>query len=425
MTYRTSNAERATQYRANRAQAEVEYNTNRDKLLSDRNKSESEIWQNYFNQSGELLQDYTKRNKEAEQDRYRSQAREMRDFAKSQKESEDAYYAQRAERARAYGEEVERAEAEHRKNMARMSEDYQMGMEDAIAGRDAISALRQTRQYEVNRRRAEEDYQEQAGQRSEAFAKELASMESGYQAQRDQAIAAMEQRRADEAEDWRIRQERDKAQLDEQLGKLETAKTDALNKLDEQHTAELDKLETQKNDVLRKLDETYNAENDKAAKNFRDMLGKMGLLQGPELEAYKKEFEEAGRGLRAAILNGITAGPSASSRDKEGGYRPAVAGEYASGGYAGFGMALLGERGTEYVMNAATTRAAENALGGRLSQDALLAGLANGRSGGARGGIALTQNMTFNGTQNAEDVRRVVREETERALNDFVNEAGR
>lgn len=415
--YQAAGAERTTQYQSQRGQIGADYATNVNTLTEQKTEDDMQIWQDYFNQSGQLLADYTKRQKEMDKDRAKTQARDLRDFAKSQKESETSYYAQRADRARSFGAEVEQAEADHQKAMRRMSEDYQMGMEDAIAGRDAISALQQTRQYEVNRSRAEEDYQDQAGQRSEAFAKELADMESGYKAQRDTAIEALAQRQSDEAEDWRLRQEADKAQLDEQLTKLEDAKTEQLAKLDETHKAELDKLEAQKTAVLAKLDETYAAENDKAAKNFRDMLGKMGLLNGPEQESYLKEFAAAGDGLRAAILSGFTGAPVKPYQKTEK--------NMASGGYAGFGQATLGERGAEFVLNAATTRAAEGALGRALSQDALLAGLASGRSGGARGGMSITQNLTFNGTQNTEDVRRVVREETERALNEFVAEAER
>ena len=421
--YRSSNAERTTQYNTQREQIGTDYTTARDKAISDNADEEKRIKAEALKQSDDAEKKYNALKKQAEQERAKTQARDLRDFAKSQKESETSYYAQRADRARSFGAEVEQAEADHQKNMRRMSEDYQMGMEDAIAGRDAISALRQTRQYEVNRSRAEEDYQGQAGQRSEAFAKELADMESGYKAQRDTAIEALAQRQSDEAEDWKARQDSDKAQLDEQLKTIEDDGKERIRIQEKSNKDALDALEKQKTDVLAKLDETYAAENDKAAKNFRDMLGKMGLLNGPEQEAYLKEFAAAGDGLRAAILSGFTGAPE--QKGKGSGGKDDTTPGYASGGYAGFGQATLGERGTEFVLNAATTRAAEGALGGALSQDALLAGLASGRSGGSMGGMSITQNLTFNGTQNTEDVRRVVREETERALNEFVAEAGR
>ncbi len=52
----------------------------------------------------------------------------------------------------------------------------------------------------------------------------------------------------------------------------------------------------------------------------------------------------------------------------------------AAGGYAGAGIYKMGERGHEFVMNHATTRAAERMMGGQLTQDRLLSSLAGGRN---------------------------------------------
>lgn len=62
--------------------------------------------------------------------------------------------------------------------------------------------------------------------------------------------------------------------------------------------------------------------------------------------------------------------------------RMGFAGGKADGGYAALGRYTLGERGTEFVMANGTTRAAENIIGGKLSQVNLIAALASG--GGRR-----------------------------------------
>ena len=53
-------------------------------------------------------------------------------------------------------------------------------------------------------------------------------------------------------------------------------------------------------------------------------------------------------------------------------------GTRAEGGYAGYGTYKLGERGYEWVATHDTTRAAENMIGGRLTQQGFLAMLAGG-----------------------------------------------
>jgi len=51
----------------------------------------------------------------------------------------------------------------------------------------------------------------------------------------------------------------------------------------------------------------------------------------------------------------------------------------AEGGMIGSGLFVGGERGREFVMSNQTTRAAENVIGGQLTQQSLLAGLAGGK----------------------------------------------
>ena len=67
----------------------------------------------------------------------------------------------------------------------------------------------------------------------------------------------------------------------------------------------------------------------------------------------------------------------------------------ASGGYAS-GIIRTGEEGREFVLDAQTTRAAEQMVGGALTQKNVL----GGGSGGV-GGVNVNQNYTFHGDMSA------------------------
>jgi hypothetical protein len=68
-------------------------------------------------------------------------------------------------------------------------------------------------------------------------------------------------------------------------------------------------------------------------------------------------------------------------------------GPLASGGYASQGLHTLSEKGTEFVMNADTTRNAERAIGGRITQDSAMAYVTNNMQIGSGMTISQTRRM--------------------------------
>ena len=83
------------------------------------------------------------------------------------------------------------------------------------------------------------------------------------------------------------------------------------------------------------------------------------------------------------------------------------------GGYATYGRYTLGEKGTEFVMTNSATRAAENIIGGRLTQDALLGALARGAGEGRS--LTINDHSRFDGRISASQVR-AIKQETIGAL---------
>ena len=86
--------------------------------------------------------------------------------------------------ARAAGKEAARAEADHQRKIERLRQDSQMRQTELIGARDALVLVRERRNYEINRQRAEEDNTVKLARKNEDFALEMAQMETHYQTQR-------------------------------------------------------------------------------------------------------------------------------------------------------------------------------------------------------------------------------------------------
>lgn len=289
-------------------------------------------------------------------------------FVKNEARLEQDYYNQRQQAAQRYGTEVARMEADHQKEMRRMLEDHEIRTGDLVASRDALGLVKAQREYELNRQRAEEDYQTQAARRSQDYAVQLRDMEANFARQRARRLQDYQEQQAE--------READKA-------------------------ARLAKLEEQRKQELAEFD-----------KNAKERLEVLEENQRKEMETLKRNENARERLLTAIAVNGMTQTQYQAQRlfqqfntdfNKWLATRSAIYGAYggqvgppkppgyANGGYVNSpGVYGLAERGTEYVMNNFTTRAAERLMGQRLTQENILQALAGRRAGS-------TVNLAFPG----------------------------
>ena len=90
-----------------------------------------------------------------------------------------------------------------------------------------------------------------------------------------------------------------------------------------------------------------------------------------------------------------------------------------AGGYFMPGMARNASGQAEWVLNPATTRYAENIVGGRLTQQNLIASMVSGRSGGYNGGSSYRAGDTYNMSGLTAQDRLLVRGMLSQALQEF------
>jgi hypothetical protein len=292
------------------------------------------------------------------------------DFAKNEARTERDYYAQRQQTAQKFGVETARMEADHQKEMRRMQQEHNQRSADLVASRDALGLVKEQRDYETERRRAEQDYSIQAERRHADYAAQLREMEASFAQQRARRMQDFSEQQAERAADQKNRL----AQLEKQR-QLEVAEFDknAQERLDA-----LAENQRQEMELLRKTET--------ARQQLLTAVAVRGLsqtqYQAEQLfQKFDQRFNQWLNGQRGAGWQSASGGGSMGSSIIKG---------YAAGGYVNQpGAYNLAERGHEYVLNNRTTQAAERLMGQKLTEQNLLQSLAG------RGGS--TVNLSFPG----------------------------
>ncbi|HBA90858.1 MAG TPA: hypothetical protein DCZ08_03490 [Anaerolineaceae bacterium] len=319
-------------------------------------KAEREATVEYRQRQVELSKNYLQQQAQAQAEYNRNQSQAMRAFYNLEKQAESDYYRSRMQAARAYGTEVARAEEDFQREMQRMQEDNSQTMEDLIGKRDALGLVQATREYERQRRRAEEDYTVEAARRSQDFAIQQAEQAAEFAAQREQRLAQFQQQMADNSAAY----QEQRRQAEQQY---------------RQQQAELTRQ--------------YNEDRVKRRQAMIDQLRDLadGLAKERELRA---QFTQAMLAdLRAAMS---AAGVAIPTRH--------------GGGYTGDGLYRM-KRG-EFVLRPDVTSAAERLAGKKLNQDNMLALLARGGAGGNN--YNYVDNRRFDSRLSSEDRKAIRRD---------------
>lgn len=401
------------QYKREEKQAEDEYGRQRSQIVENYAKQRVQIEQNYELQRTQLVEQFSKQQAQALEAFNFSLARQARDFQAAEAKYEEEYYKSRSEAAAGFNEETQRMEEDHQRRMRELRKDHEARMEDLVASRDALGMVREMRSYERARKGEEENYKIEAARRKQDFAKQMAEMENQFAEARAERLENYEQQLADQKEDFARQQEQAKEAMEEQLKQLEDQKRRELELLKKSEQEELQLLKTEY-DRQKQLRRTALAD------ELRLMEGQFGQMTA----ATEKFWEDMTAGFNrfydnlkneASNLPGYGTGTSTTTGTLTG---------KAAGGYATYGEYRLGEQGTEYVLNAKTTRAAEAIVKGKLTQERLVAAMVSGASGGSsQYRMTLQQNFSFAGSlteQERQWFRRTAYEEAENAFLDAI-----
>jgi hypothetical protein len=146
-------------------------------------------------------------------DFYLQQSRSVRDFNYQLMTTEQDYYRDRMINARNFGIETTRMEEDHQRAMKRQQEDYQYGLWDILRSGDALAYMRAQHDYNLQRDRAEEDYQIQVRRRNEDYSLQLSDQETQFKIMRARQQVEFQRQQADQQQDFAIRRARAREQF--------------------------------------------------------------------------------------------------------------------------------------------------------------------------------------------------------------------
>lgn len=332
-----------------------------------------------------IIEDFAHQQSQALADFDRMRGRQIRDFRANEASILAQHNETRIAQAADFGRETLEMEEDFQRQRQEAAEDLEVTVDNLARSRDALGIVKARREAARQEAREQVRFNVEAGRRNEDFARQQNETEVNFAASREQRLDAFELRQRDQQQDWDIRRAREKAAQEERLQKLDDDLEEENQKLTEHRVRALIDLELGLTNERTALLGSYR-------KRFSDQVG------------YQAGAEAAwGRflgNIQRAIPRGVP--------------------QFATGGLTGAGgLALL--HPNEFVLSAATTRAAQRIAGGVLDQEKMLAAM-SGRGG--RTGMHLTQDFSFIGALSAEEranFRRVARVEAQNAIREMLN----
>ena len=361
--------------------ATEQYHADRNRLLAQYNR-----------QSFEMSSQHARQVAQAERQYQQTIAGITSNYQQQSVASEQAYNAQRQQVIRDGGEAIRQIEQRHQENLRRLTEEHNERVTDLVSQRDALGLVKEMRDF--NKRKSEldrETNQEIAARRrdlairlqdmAKAHAQERAQRLNDYKNQMIEAKTQYEEEKKQREEEYRA-----------QSFAAFKAKAEALKQLDEQYKAEKQHRREAFIAQVKDLDSSMKNEQSRKREWYAAML--------KDVEAFTKAYRESL--------------PSADDVSSGGGGHKGRFPVRDQGGYAQRGVYALAQDGRrEFVLSGATTKAAEAAIGGALSQSNIM------RAMGGQGTITVYDHRRFDSRLTAED-RRAIQADTIQTLKGLV-----
>lgn len=314
-------------------------------------------------------------------------------YATQMQEAEVQYGVDRANILKDSNETIRNIEKDHQEEQRRLFEEHNSRVADLVSSRDALGLVKEERAYIQQREEAERSVNEQIKEQKRETALQLQELATRYAQERAQKQAQYQQ---DLAAEYANRAQRLKeAQLAHQaeLTEIRNAKQQQLNELQRAMRDERIKARQGYIDTIRDLDAALLGEKNLRKTYYANMLS--------DAQQWMQQYRAT---LGGSTLNATATG-GVAIRD--------------SGGYAGkgiYGLAMNGQR--EFVLSGSSTKAAEQVIGGSLSQDSMLQAFAALSS--MRKGLQYNDNRKFNTAISTRD-RRAIQQETRDAILSAMN----
>ncbi len=321
-------------------------------------------------------------------------------FRKQDAQDEASYQTERAKIIKNGGKEIRSIEQDHQEQLRKMSRDHDDRMDELTAARDALGLVKEQRRFNQERDDENRSVRLQIAKQREDLAVRLQELDGQHKAEQAQRLA----------------------QFQEDLKQNAAQRQEELAQAAEAHAEEMNQIRSQRTQQLRELQEGLNAERLRRRETFiaeiRDLDASLLGERNKKQQYYNLMLQDADKWLAAyrAKLAGITTttNPFAGVTGTGGAVRV-----HDVSGYAYTGMYRMAANGQpEYVLSGAATRAAENMISGRLTQDALLSAIAQGAGESSRS-VVINDHSRFDGRISAAQVRQIKRETKNETLREL------
>ncbi len=361
----------------------------RTKIMADAAKAESDADTKY---AKEVESINTKANKQA--------TSIITNFRKQDAQDEASYQTERAKIIKEGGKEIRSIEQDHQERLRKMSRDHDDRMDEFTAARDALGLVKEQRRFNQERDDENRSVRLQIAKQREDLAMRLQELDGQHKAEQAQRLA----------------------QFQEDLKQNAAQRQEELTQAAEAHAEEMNQIRSQRTQQLRELQEGLNAERLRRRETFiaeiRDLDASLLGERNKKQQYYNLMLQDADKWLAAyrAKLAGITTttNPFAGVTGTGGAVKV-----HDFSGYTVPGIYRMSANGQpEYVLSGAATRAAENMIGGRLTQDALLSAIAQS-AGGSSWSVFINDHSRFDGRISAAQVRQIKRETKNETLREL------
>jgi hypothetical protein len=313
----------------------------------------------------------------------------IRDFNEESAKAEIDYAKQRADIIKDSGQEIRDIEERHQENIRKLTLDHAERMADLTASRDALGLVKEQRRFDREVSESEREANQEIAKRKQQTAERLQELAAEFAQERAQRQAEFAQR----------------------LAENEQRRQEELKQAAEAHQRELEQAREAERQKLLELQQSLNAERLRRREVFiaeiKDLDSSLIRERGLKQQYYSVMLEDAQRFLTAYRSRLPSAGTVTGST---GGTTPIH--DYTGWAYTGlYRMAANGQ--PQWVMSGAASRAAEQIIGGRLTQDAMLSALARGSGRGSSRTVNYNDQRRFNASIPLSERRAIARETAE------------
>jgi hypothetical protein len=356
-------------YKRDDLEATQQHYADRRQIISEALASEKKVNEDYASNVAKVRSQTTKALSDA-----------ASQFAEANKKAEIDYQQSRAQIVRDGNQGIEQLQRDLQERLRKNEEEHQNRVADLTASRDALGLAKERQRFTQEQAEARRDTGQEIKQRRAEIAQRLADLAQSYEQERAQRLADQQAR----------------------IAEIQQQAAERLAELAKERAEELRQIQVQKVAKIRELDTQFVEERKRRYQYF--------IQQIRDLDASllgEKRLKDKYNVLMIQDLDKFLA----AYRAKLGSLAAAVPGR-ADGGYTA-GLVRTGERGYEYVMSHDTTRAAEGVIGGRLTQQGLLAALQG--MGGGGSGVVWNDQRRFSG-EYTNAMREMVRKDTRAVL---------